>query len=399
VIFAEFVKALLCREIKAGNYIAPQHNGSSKEDFSLAHIQPRASYKCHKTGLESNSNWSLLKKIVKVKNTIPEIRKEAFVKAREALGLSANDLAGKACLSVRQIQQIENGDTNAFYSPNIKFTAAKKVAQLLNLETEEAFDFGDLVSQLPVEVKEAKETKEAKPSPAVIEEKPKAKTKASEPIAKIKAESVTAAKPAEQKSSASSKDQKRWLPILGFVAIAGFAFLSLRPSLFDTASEVPKAPAEVEKTETSTPPAEPVAQATPEKVADLVPTPTPAAAVAPAALATTSAAECPVADNNVPGFKPDAPKKSADMVYLVAKNAQVVCVVDAAGNSQSKQLQAGVGTSVYGKAPLKVLTTGLSQVDLYFQGVKVRPGNASNTILLEPAPLSTAKNDSDSELR
>jgi cytoskeleton protein RodZ len=341
---------------------------------------------------------------VKVKNTIPEIRKEAFVKAREALGLSASDLAGKACLSVRQIQQIENGEINAFYSPKIKFTAAKKVAQLLNLQTEEAFDFGDLVSQLPFEVKEAKETKEAeetKPSPAVVEEKskPKAKTKASEPIAKIKSESVTAAKPAEQKSSASSKDQKRWLPILGFVAIAGFAFLSLRPSLFDTASEVPKVPAEVEKTESSTPPAEPVAQAAPEKVAEPAPTPTPAAAVAPTALASTPATECPVADTNVLGFKPDAPKKSADMVYLVAKNAQVVCVVDAAGNSQSKQLQAGVGTSVYGKAPLKVLTTGLSQVDLYFQGVKVRPGNASNTILLEPAPLSTAKNDSDSELR
>jgi len=334
---------------------------------------------------------------VKVKNTIPEIRKEVFVKAREALGLSVQELSGKACLSVRQIQQIENGEINSFYSPNIKFTAAKKVAQLLNLQTEEAFDFGDLVSQLPVEAKEAKEAEEAKPSPAVVEEKPKAK--ASEPVAKIKAESVTAAKPAEQKSSASSKDQKRWLPILGFVAIAGFAFLSLRPSLFDTASEVPKAPAEVEKTETSTPPAEPIAQATPEKVAEPAPTPTPASAVAPAALATTSAAECPVADNNVLGFKPDAPKKSADMVYLVAKNAQVVCVVDAAGNSQSKQLQAGVGTSVYGKAPLKVLTTGLSQVDLYFQGVKVRPGNASNTILLEPAPLSTAKNDSDSELR
>lgn len=154
---------------------------------------------------------------MKVKNTIPEIRKEAFVKAREALGLSASDLAGKACLSVRQIQQIENGEINAFYSPKIKFTAAKKVAQLLKLETEEAFDFGDLVSQLPVEVKEAKETKEAeeaeetKPSPAVVEEKSKAKatTEASEPVAKIKGESVTAAKPVEQKSSASSKDQKR----------------------------------------------------------------------------------------------------------------------------------------------------------------------------------------------
>ena len=332
---------------------------------------------------------------MKVKNTIPEIRKEVFVKAREALGLSVQELSGKACLSVRQIQQIENGELSSFYSPNIKFTAAKKVAQLLNLQTEEAFDFGDLVSQLPVEVEEAKE---AKPSPAVVEEKPKAK--ASEPVTKIKAEGNTAAKPAEQKTSESSSDKKRWLPILGFVAIAGFAFLSLRPNLFDTASEVSKAPAEEVKAEASVPPPEPAAQASTEKVVETTPTPTPAAVVAPVAVTPAPAAtECPVSDNNIASYKTDAPKKSADMVYLVAKNAQVVCVVDAAGNSQTKQLQAGVGTSVYGKAPLKVLTAGLSQVDLYFQGVKVRPGNASNTILLEPAPLSAAKNDSDSELR
>jgi len=335
---------------------------------------------------------------VKVKNTIPEIRKEVFVKAREALGLSVQELSGKACLSVRQIQQIENGELSSFYSPNIKFTAAKKVAQLLNLQMEEAFDFGDLVSQLPVEEKEVKEVKDTKPSPAVVEEKPKAK--ASEPVTKIKAEGNTAAKPAEQKTSESSPDKKRWLPILGFVAIAGFAFLSLRPNLFDTASEVSKAPAEEVKAEASVPPPEPAAQASTEKVVETTPTPTPAAVVAPVAVTTAPAAtECPVADNNIASYKTDAPKKSADMVYLVAKNAQVVCVVDAAGNSQTKQLQAGVGTSVYGKAPLKVLTAGLSQVDLYFQGVKVRPGNASNTILLEPAPLSAAKNDSDSELR
>ena len=333
---------------------------------------------------------------MKVKNTIPEIRKEVFVKAREALGLSVQELSGKACLSVRQIQQIENGELSSFYSPNIKFTAAKKVAQLLNLQMEEAFDFGDLVSQLPVEEKEVKEVKDTKPSPAVVEEKPKAK--ASEPVTKIKAEGNTAAKPAEQKTSESSSDKKRWLPILGFVAIAGFAFLSLRPNLFDTASEVSKAPAEEVKAEASVPPPEPAAQASTEKVVET--TPTPAAVVAPVAVTPAPAAtECPVSDNNIASYKTDAPKKSADMVYLVAKNAQVVCVVDAAGNSQTKQLQAGVGTSVYGKAPLKVLTAGLSQVDLYFQGVKVRPGNASNTILLEPAPLSAAKNDSDSELR
>ncbi|QWD49857.1 helix-turn-helix domain-containing protein [Polynucleobacter paneuropaeus] len=334
---------------------------------------------------------------MKVKNTIPEIRKEVFVKAREALGLSVQELSGKACLSVRQIQQIENGEHNSFYSPNIKFTAAKKVAQLLDLQTEEAFDFGDLVSQLPVEVQEAK------PSPAVVEEKPKTKTP--EPASNIKVESAALAKSIQQKKPASSSpDKKPWLPILAFIAIAGFAFLSLRPSLFGTASETAQAPAEEVKAEAPVPPAEPSAQAALEKAAEPAPspTPTPAAVVAPVAVAptpTATATECPMADSNVASYKTDAPKKSADMVYLVAKTPQVVCVLDATGKSQSKQLEPGIGASVYGKAPLKVLTAGLSQVDLYFQGVKVRPGNAGNTILLEPAPLSANKNDSDSELR
>ncbi|MBT8513929.1 helix-turn-helix domain-containing protein [Polynucleobacter paneuropaeus] len=319
---------------------------------------------------------------MKVKNTIPEIRKEVFVKAREALGLSVQELSGKACLSVRQIQQIENGEHNSFYSPNIKFTAAKKVAQLLDLQTEEAFDFGDLVPQLPVEVQEAK------PSPAVVEEKPKTKTP--EPASNIKVESAALAKSIQQKKPASSSpDKKPWLPILAFIAIAGFAFLSLRPSLFGTASETAQAPAEEVKAEAPVSPAEPSAQAAPEKAAEPTPSPTP----------TATATECPMADSNVASYKTDAPKKSADMVYLVAKTPQVVCVLDATGKSQSKQLEPGIGASVYGKAPLKVLTAGLSQVDLYFQGVKVRPGNAGNTILLEPAPLSAAKNDSDSELR
>ncbi|MBT8550439.1 helix-turn-helix domain-containing protein [Polynucleobacter paneuropaeus] len=328
---------------------------------------------------------------MKVKNTIPEIRKEVFVKAREALGLSVQELSGKACLSVRQIQQIENGEHNSFYSPNIKFTAAKKVAQLLDLQTEEAFDFGDLVSQLPIEVQEAK------PSPAVVEEKPKTKTP--EPASNIKVESAALAKSIQQKKPASSSpDKKPWLPILAFIAIAGFAFLSLRPSLFGTASETAQAPAEEVKAEAPVSPAEPSAQAAPEKAAE--PTPTPAVVAAPVAVASTpSATECPMADSNVASYKTDAPKKSADMVYLVAKTPQVVCVLDATGKSQSKQLEPGIGASIYGKAPLKVLTAGLSQVDLYFQGVKVRPGNAGNTILLEPAPLSANKNDSDSELR
>ena len=75
---------------------------------------------------------------------LPEIRKEAFTKARENLGLNTKELAGMACLSVRQIEQIENGESSSFYGAQVKVTAAKKVAGLLKLKEEEAFDFGGL---------------------------------------------------------------------------------------------------------------------------------------------------------------------------------------------------------------------------------------------------------------
>ena len=73
---------------------------------------------------------------------LPEIRKEAFKNAREALGLSIKELSQMSCYSVRQIEQIENGESSSFYGPQVKYTAAKKVAVLLKLKEEDAFDFG-----------------------------------------------------------------------------------------------------------------------------------------------------------------------------------------------------------------------------------------------------------------
>ena len=50
---------------------------------------------------------------------------------RESLGWAVSDLATMACLSTKQIKQIEEGGTSAFYSENVKLTAARKVAALL----------------------------------------------------------------------------------------------------------------------------------------------------------------------------------------------------------------------------------------------------------------------------
>ena len=58
---------------------------------------------------------------------------------REAQGWAINDLAARACLSVKQIRQIEEGGLSSFYSENVKLTAAKKVASLLELSEAQLF--------------------------------------------------------------------------------------------------------------------------------------------------------------------------------------------------------------------------------------------------------------------
>jgi hypothetical protein len=53
------------------------------------------------------------------------------------LGLA--DVATRACLSVKQVRQIEEGGMTAFYSETVKLTAARKVAGLLSLPEDELF--------------------------------------------------------------------------------------------------------------------------------------------------------------------------------------------------------------------------------------------------------------------
>ena len=104
---------------------------------------------------------------------LPEIRKEAFSEAREKLGLSTKDLGGMACLSHHQIAQIESGESTYFYGAQNKLTAAKKVAKLLNLSDEEAFNYGTQ-------------------APAKIIEAPKLEEPAKAPVKKAKAKKETA---------------------------------------------------------------------------------------------------------------------------------------------------------------------------------------------------------------
>jgi hypothetical protein len=53
---------------------------------------------------------------------------------------------------------------------------------------------------------------------------------------------------------------------------------------------------------------------------------------------------------------------------------------------QSKAMEPSLGHSFYGKPPFKLMTSGLSSAEVFFQGLRVRPSNAeSKSILLVQA--------------
>lgn len=307
-----------------------------------------------------------------MKTKLPEIRKEAFTKARESLGLSTKDLSGMSCLSVRQIEQIENGESSSFYGIQVKFTAAKKVAGLLKLNPEDAFDFSGVTQ----------------PNKAVdVKEKLQEETKTTtvEKVAEPKSEKVSDSKVSQSaidysaKSNASVNPTKKIFLLVALGAAVIFSVVNLRPLLFPEPIKE-----EVVIIQEVVPDPAPAA----EPAADAKPTTIPAPEPTPAAALVAVSTECPPADATALNYKPDAPKKAGDMVYLQSKTAQTICVVDASGKIQNKTLEPGIGVSIYGKPPLKVLTGGLNQVDLYYQGAKVRIGNTnSKTINLEQAEI------------
>ena len=325
---------------------------------------------------------------------LPEIRKEAFSKARGSLGLSAKDLAGMACLSVRQIQQIENGETSSFYGAQIKVTAAKKVAALLKLKEEDAFDFGDSVP-----------TKKSDPEPVVVEKNSSnvagalpadqntsyAKSSETKPVGTIKERVVLSL----SSSSQEKNPQKKLLILLGIAAALVFSIVNLRPLFFP--EPIKQEIVVVEELAPASPPAEPVVESKPEDK----PAVAAFAVVPPAPVATPAVtSECPPADASAVGYKTESPKKAGDMVYLQSKTAQTVCVVDTTGKTQNKTLEPGVGVSFFGRPPLRVLTSGQAQVDMYYQGVKVRLSNtASKTIILEPVEIIQPAAPLDAQLR
>jgi transcriptional regulator with XRE-family HTH domain len=307
------------------------------------------------------------------------VRGELLREWRESQNIDVCVLAGKATLSVAQIQQLELGGTALFYTEAIKENAARKVASLLGKD--------------PADVIRPLATVEMAPLPSVVNER-------LEPPPSLNPEA------------------KRWValfPRAPWWATSWFLFSCLFVVMVwvdhtvngvKQAVDAPKmamaqaAPA----TETTRvqQPSQAIASATELKSRDNTqaevigfsvkgPSTETVAGAAVASRETAvnatplSASLCQQSEpaQQSPSdtvLMPSQARKPGDMVHLVALKEGGVCVVDGAGQSTAISLKASESRSVYGPPPWRVHFEASEQVQLFFQGVRLRM----------PHPLITA---------
>jgi transcriptional regulator with XRE-family HTH domain len=337
---------------------------------------------------------------------LPEIQGKVFKAAREKLRLEPQDLATKACLSKKHIIELEQGGISSFYSESHKITVAKKVAKILQLDESLVLVHpdGDIAQQesLPfdaaiedAEQSKSLETKVVKEVKASVAEKPataesnqvtansKAKPSDSKPI-KVSLENIQSGGQMDSSRPKTKQSRSGLISILLLILVAGGLYSSKDdiialfnpPALEPQAVVVEGAAPQDPKEEGSNPatPANPVNPATPANPS-APNTALPAAASVAAVAPLPSDVSCPKPDTNVAEQSVTEPGKPGNFVHVNVKSRQIVCVVDATGKSMMQSIDAGAGHTFGGKAPFTILTNGLAQTSVYFQGKLVRPIN------------------------
>jgi cytoskeleton protein RodZ len=333
---------------------------------------------------------------------LPEIQGKVFKAAREKLRLDVQDLATKACLSKKHITELEQGGITSFYSESHKITVAKKVAKILQLDEslvlvhpdgdlaqQESLPFDTAVEdiQQPVKVQETKAAKEEKVSAA--ENKPVAQESnqetakpaaASKPV-KVSLENLQSGGQMDSSRPKSKRSRSGLISVLLLILVAGGLYSSKNEiiALFNPPAAEPQAVVvegaapqdpkdEGANSNNSNNPANPASPSAPNSSA-------PAAANVAAVAPLPSDVGCPKPDANVTEQSVTEPTKPGNFVHVIVKSRQIVCVVDATGKSMMQSIEPGPGHTFGGKAPFTILTNGLSQTSVFFQGRPVRPIN------------------------
>jgi transcriptional regulator with XRE-family HTH domain len=340
---------------------------------------------------------------------LPEIQGKALKAAREKLRLDVQDLATKACLSKKHITELEQGGISSFFSESHKITVAKKVAKILQLDEsvvlvhpdgdlsqQESLPFDATIEDVAPNTQEASTVKEVKAS--VSEKKPvaedsnqatahsKTELSASKPN-KVSLENIQTGGQMDSSRPKTKRSRSGLVSILLLVLVAGGFYSSkddiialFNPPAAEPQPVVVEGAAPQEDGANSTTPANPSNPTNPTNPTTPVKpsapsSATPAAASVAAVAPLPSDVSCPKPDAMVTEQSVTEPSKPGNFVYVHVKVRQIVCVVDGIGKSMMRSIESDTGHTFGGKSPFTILTNGLSQTSVYFQGKLVRPIN------------------------
>lgn len=257
---------------------------------------------------------------------IPDIDGSVLKAAREGRHLSQAELAKMLCLSIKQVDQLERGASSSFYSLKHRYQVALKVATYLGLNDKEIWQVSDIV--VPVHASEEHEIsvlnrENSEPELPTFSAKP---TQNSDAL-------VTEL---QQKNPQS----KKWLfasvgsVLSAILAVVIVVFGDLTDHQLDQVA-VAKEDVEV--------------AATP--VFDL----------------------CDMTlTSGLISLSVDAPVKKGNSVTVVSKVDQAICIIDNSKKVTSLSLLPESKQVIVGEPPFMIQTTNLNELEIYFQGRKVR---------------------------
>jgi transcriptional regulator with XRE-family HTH domain len=341
--------------------------------------------------------------------SIPNILGENFKKAREAQGLSVAELASKATLSQNQIEQIENGKNRSFYTAAIKFQSAKKVAKILELSDEEAFEkkktndsqqipfqfaetpIPEVVENIKTEIEE-KSQEEAKIvsfSDAEPEKSSKIKKQMSAELEKVSSidshleEVIATVQTGDDKVRQKTISYSKFLIYLGSAVALVFAVAHYNQQSKEANNNRIIAPAPPIQTQEPNQ-ADVIKDNAPGEMAKTTPSEiiAPKEVPKPTAKVITTIAECSGLFSNPEKYTPLTASKIGNQVYVQSKSEASICFEDADGNQQKRDLAQNAGASFYGKAPFKLASNNLDQFDIFYQGYKVKADLSKKAITL-----------------